>query len=125
MIPFDLAPVTIIMAYDLMVSKSLRNDESPKQLGALDYSDYSTRQRLAERTNSNFLNRLLDPSKDEMFDAQDLIQAQNQLHELMITDLDTDARDLTYKLLAIIGFAIRRGKNYAARQIRVERRMIA
>jgi hypothetical protein len=113
------------MAYDLMVSKSLRNDESPKQLGALDYSDYSTSQRLAERTNSNFLNRLLDPSKDEMFDAQDLIQAQNQLHELMITDLDTDARDLTYKLLAIIGFAIRRGKNYAARQIRVERRMIA
>lgn len=99
------------MAYDLIVSKDLKRDKNPKHLGELSYEDYPALQELANRTKYNFLQRLLDPYKDETFGAQDLNQAQAQLHELITAELDTHQQALTYKLLAIIGFALSKSEN--------------
>ena len=94
------------MAYDLVVSFDIKTDPNPKYIAALSGRDYGVIQRLSDRTKFNFLNRLLDPYKDEVFGAPDLHQAQTQPHELIISQLDSEERDLVYKLLAIIGFAI-------------------
>ena len=94
------------MAYDLVVSFDFKADPNPKYIAALSSLDYGVIQRLSDRTKFNFLNRLLDPYKDEVFGAQDLHQALTQLHELIVSQLDSDERELVYKLLAIVGFAI-------------------
>lgn len=99
------------MAYDLVISKNFGTDEKPKYVGFISPEDYSCLHTLADRTKYNFFLRLLDPYKDEKFGLQDLVQAQGQLNELMLSELDYDERNVVYKLAAIVAFAIAKDEN--------------
>ena len=96
------------MAYDLVVGQSQKVKHTPEIVGGIEFEELAIISKLVERTSSFFLTRLKNLYADQIFGLAELEQAQMQLFELMLQELDADERAFVYKMSAVVAFALDR-----------------
>ncbi|WP_444909070.1 hypothetical protein [Microbulbifer sp. TRSA005] len=98
------------MAYDLVVGISKFVKDNPVIVGGIEFDEYPHICSLLKRSDNFFLARISNLFEDQSFSVEELNQAQESLGELLVVDLPDSERDILYKLLAVIGYALNKGQ---------------
>jgi hypothetical protein len=96
------------MAYDLMIGKSALRKDNPIYLGSLNFEEQvKVLTGLQERFPLGILSQLTDPFTDLKIENTQLIQSKDGLYKILQDpSLKEQEREILYKIIAIIGFAI-------------------
>ncbi len=98
------------MAYDLFVGDSPKHKNENQFVGNIEYEEHPAVLKLLKRKDHFFLNRLANIYEDQCFGQQELHEAQDLLHEMMLVkDLSKAEKMMVYKLIAFISYGLKVG----------------
>ena len=93
------------MAYDLVVGKSSKAKDAPDIVGGIEFHELSAISALTKRIDSFFLNRVCNLFEDQDFSLEEIEQAREHLHPLLIEQLKPEEKAMLHKLLAVLSYA--------------------
>ena len=94
------------MAYDLMTGSGIRVKDNPTIIAGIEFDEYPVICSLLKKTDSQFLNLISNLFEDQKFSREQLLTAHKQLLEMMPMELEAKERNLLYKLVSVVSYAL-------------------
>jgi hypothetical protein len=99
------------MAYDLVVGVSNKVKDNPEIVGSIEFNELPYLAALVKMKDSFFLQRISNFWEDQRFSPEELEQAREHLHSLLLQKLKSEERNLLHKLIAVVSYAVVKKQN--------------
>ncbi|MEX8192416.1 hypothetical protein [Comamonas guangdongensis] len=93
------------MAFDFVIGTAYRVKDRPSIVGSIEFDELPQLERLGQRIDSFFLQRIANLFADQQFSVAEVAQALDHLLPLLSQTMPDAERAMLHKLIAVLAFA--------------------